>query len=180
MTRIENQENKCHKNISPLLNPLLLGALLTFKFGLFILHSFTAPKTAKLCAETGRIFPYLKSEPHFLFPESNWDVIALVSKIIFRFPTNNLVCSRTSCRTAPWSIHRVLPDQELIRESQVVPPAPSIPSEGKWDGILLLLLPLAQDCLRQVFQTLWRPVKSQMFFTTRRVQSTWATARIWS
>lgn len=70
MTRTENQVNKCHKDISPLLNPLWPGALLTFKFALFILHGFSAPKTAKLWAETGRILPYLKSEPHFLFPEN--------------------------------------------------------------------------------------------------------------
>lgn len=115
MTRTENQVNKCHKDISPLLNPLWPVALLTFKFALFILHGFSAPKTAKLWAETGRILPYLKSEPHFLVPENTWDAIALVSKIIFRFPTNNLAYSRTSSRTAPQSIHRVSPDQGLIR-----------------------------------------------------------------
>lgn len=58
-------------------------------------------------------------------------MIALVSKIIFRFLTNNLVYSRTSFRTAPWSIHGVLPEQEPVTESQVVPPAPGIASEGK-------------------------------------------------
>lgn len=90
MTRQKNQAIKCSKGISP-----ILAVSCNFIFALFILHSINTPKTPKFCANTRKLFPHLKLEPHFSCPEKS---LRCDSKTV------GMEYSRTSFRTILWII----------------------------------------------------------------------------